>query len=133
MLSESELLLHAKKARELSYSPYSNFKVGCVIECNDGQLIYGSNIENASYGLSMCAERNALFSAYLKGYKKDDFIQMALVADSSIITTPCGACRQVIEELFNYDAPIYCFNLEGKVLKTNIKELLPFNFSKENL
>lgn len=133
MLNFDELFDKAKVARELSYSPYSNFKVGAVIECKDGTVIYGANIENASYGLSMCAERNALYSAYLRGYKKNDFLQMFLVSNSQIITTPCGACRQVICELFPENAPIYCANLEKKYIKTSIAELLPYSFGEGNL
>ena len=126
MLSFEELLLEAKKAREKAYAKYSSFKVGAVIECKDGKLIYGSNIENASYGLSMCAERNAIFQAHLLGYKKEDYLQLCIVSDSNDITSPCGACRQVLSELFNEEAPIYCANIQGKYLKTNIKELLPY-------
>lgn len=133
MLSIEQLINEAKKARELSYSPYSNFKVGAVIECKDGTLIYGANIENAAYGLCMCAERNAIFQAYLKGYRNDDYSQLCIVADSDEITSPCGSCRQVLSELFNPDAPIYCANLENKYIKTNIKELLPYGFGKGNL
>ena len=133
MLSFEELLLEAKKAREKAYTKYSSFKVGAVIECKDGKLIYGANIENASYGLSMCAERNAIFQAHLLGYKKEDYLQLCIVSDSNDITSPCGACRQVLSELFNEEAPIYCANIQGKYLKTNIKELLPYSFNGENL
>ena len=128
MLSFLELLSEAKKAREKAYAKYSSFKVGAVIECKDGKLI-----ENASYGLSMCAERNAIFQGYLLGYKKEDYLQLCIVSDSNDITSPCGACRQVLSELFNEEAPIYCANIQGKYLKTNIKELLPYSFSGENL
>lgn len=133
MLTFDELFIEAKKAREKAYANYSAFKVGAVIECKDGRLIYGANIENASYGLCMCAERNAIFQAHLLGYKKDDYLQLCIVADSKEVTTPCGACRQVLAELYSSSAPIYCCNLEKKYLKTTIKELLPYGFSEENL
>lgn len=130
---EQELLNHAKKARELSYSPYSNFSVGAAIEMKDGTVVYGANIENASYGLSMCAERNALFQAHLRGYKKEDMVQMALIASSNKLVSPCGACRQVLAELYPLDAPIIIATIEGAYLKTTAAELLPYAFDQENL
>ena len=78
MLSIEELMNEAKKAREKAYARYSGFKVGAVIECKDGKLIYGANIENSSYGLTMCAERNAIFQAYLLGYRKEDYVQLCI-------------------------------------------------------
>lgn len=133
MLSKEELFNEAKIARNKAYAPYSHFAVGAVIECKDGTLIYGANIENAAYGLSLCAERNAIFQAFLKGYRSGDYLQMAIVADSDIVTTPCGSCRQVLAELFDADVPFYCFDMEGKFLKTTVRELLPHGFNKENL
>lgn len=133
MLSVEELINEAKKARELAYARYSNFKVGAVIECKDGTLIYGANIENAAYGESLCAERNAIFQAYLKGYRKEDYLQLCIIADTEDITSPCGSCRQVLNELYSPTAPIYCCNLKGKYLKTTIKELLPYSFDEESL
>ena len=76
MLSIDELINEAKKAREKAYARYSGFKVGAVIECKDGKLIYGANIENSSYGLTMCAERNAIFQAYLLGYRKEEHLHV---------------------------------------------------------
>ena len=127
-----EIIELAKKARELSYSPYSNFKVGAVVITKDGYYL-GSNIENASYPLSMCAERNALYNAYMHECKKDDLLALAVIADTEEVCSPCGACRQVISELFPKDAPIYLANLKGKLLKTNIEELLPLAFNKDDL
>ena len=132
MLSFLELLSEAKKAREKAYAKYSSFKVGAVIECKDGKLIFGANIENASYGLSMCAERNAVFGAYCKGYRKEDIIGLALVADCSPIASPCGACRQVLSELVDLEMPIFLANKE-KVEKHTIGELLPMVFIGESL
>lgn len=133
MLSVEELINEAKKAREKAYARYSSFKVGAVIETKDGHIIYGANIENAAYGECVCAERNAIFQAYLKGYRKEDYLQMCVIADTDDITSPCGSCRQVLAELYSEEAPIYCCNLKGKYLKTTIKELLPFSFSGEDL
>ena len=129
-----ELLIEkAKEARALSYSPYSRFAVGAAVLTKDGQVFLGANIENSAYPLCMCAERNALYNAYMHGYKKDDFVALALTADTEGACSPCGACRQVISELFPSDAPIYMTNLKGVVVKTTITELLPYAFSEEDL
>ena len=132
-MTNEQLIAKAKEARELSYSPYSKFKVGAAVLTKDGKVFLGANIENSSYGLCMCAERNALYHAYLNGYKKDDIIALALIADTDEPTSPCGACRQVISELMNEDAPVIMANLKGAVKVTNPKELLPFAFSSEDL
>lgn len=132
-MSQKLLIEKAIEARELSYSPYSNFKVGAALLCKDGKVFYGTNIENASYPLCMCAERNAIYNAMMDGYKKDDFVAMALIADSDDPVAPCGACRQVMSELLNEDTPIYMANVKGEVVETTPKELLPFAFSSDAL
>ena len=132
-MTKEELIQKAKDARELSYSPYSHFAVGAAVILKDGRVFVGANIENSSYPLCMCAERNALYNAYLHGAKKEDFLMMALSADTLKPCSPCGACRQVISELFPKDAPILMTNLKGDVQETNIKELLPYAFSDEDL
>ena len=132
-MTKTELLEQAIKARELSYSPYSNFKVGAALLTEDGKVFLGANIENSSYPLCMCAERNALYNAYLHGVKKEDIAALALAADTDGPCSPCGACRQVISELFPKGAPIYMGNLKGDVQDTTIDELLPFAFSEEDL
>ncbi len=132
-MNKEELIAKAKEARELSYSPYSNFKVGAAILTKDGRVFLGANIENSSYPLCMCAERNAIYNAMLHGCKKNDFAALALTADTDGPCSPCGACRQVISELFPKDAPIYMSNLKGDVQETNADELLPFAFSEDDL
>lgn len=132
-METKQLIELAKEARKLSYSPYSNFAVGAVILTKDDKTFKGSNIENASYPLCMCAERNALYNAYMNGYKKEDLVSLTLVADTDKPCTPCGACRQVIAELFPKDAPINMANLKGEVLTMTIDELLPLSFSGEDL
>lgn len=132
-MDKQELLLKAKEARQLSYSPYSEFKVGAALLTKDGNVFLGSNIENSSYPLCMCAERNALYNAMMHGYKIDDFVALALCADTEQPASPCGACRQVISELFPSDAPIYLSNLKGDIKETTAAELLPFAFSKKDL
>jgi len=132
-METKQLIELAKEARKLSYSPYSNFAVGAVIFTKDGKIFKGSNIENASYPLCMCAERNAIYNAYMNGYKKEDLVSLTLVADTDTPCTPCGACRQVISELFPKNAPINMANMKGEVLTMTIEELLPLSFSGEDL
>lgn len=132
-MKKEELLIKAKEARELSQSPYSHFAVGAALLTKDGKVFKGANIENSSYPLCMCAERNALYHAMMNGYKKSDFVALALCADTDEPCSPCGACRQVISELFPMDAPIYMSNLKDEVKETNIQELLPFAFSEKDL
>ncbi|MCR4912119.1 MAG: cytidine deaminase [Bacilli bacterium] len=132
-MNKAELIKKAKDARGLSYSPYSHFAVGAAVLTKDGQVFEGANIENSAYPLCMCAERNALYNAYMHGYKKDDLVALALIADTDEPCSPCGACRQVISELFPKNAPIYMVSLNGKEKETNIEELLPFAFSGEDL
>ena len=127
------LIEKAKEARNLSYSPYSNFAVGAALLCKDGKVFIGTNVENSSYPLCMCAERNALYNAMMNGYKKDDFKALAIVADTPDVCSPCGACRQVISELFPRDGVIILANLKGAYQETNIDALLPFAFSGEDL
>ncbi len=132
-LSPEELLDKAKQARALSYSPYSHFAVGAALECADGSVFCGANIENASFPLSMCAERNAIYHALMRGKKKEDFVSLAIVADTDEPCSPCGACRQVLWELFPLDAPIYLGNLKNETKYVTAKELLPFAFRGEDL
>ena len=132
-METKQLIELAKEARKLSYSPYSNFAVGAVVLTKDGKIFKGSNIENASYPLCMCAERNAIYNAYMNGYKKNDLVSLAIVADTDTPCTPCGACRQVISELFPSKSPIYMANMKDEVIEMTIEELLPLSFSGEDL
>ena len=132
-MKNNELAKVAIEARNLSYSPYSKFKVGAALLCKDGKVFKGANVENSSYPLCMCAERNALYSAMMNGYKKEDFVALAIAAETDEPCSPCGACRQVISELFPKTAPIYMSNIKGDVKETNAEELLPFAFSSEDL
>ena len=132
-MTKEELVLKAKEARELSYSPYSHFAVGAVVETKDGEVFLGANVENSAYPLCMCAERNALYNAYMHGYTKEDLVALALIADTEKPCSPCGACRQVLSELFPDTAPIYMANMKGEIQESNVQELLPFAFSEEDL
>ena len=132
-MKPNELVKKAEEARKLSYSPYSHFAVGAALLTKDGQVFLGANIENSSYPLCMCAERNALYNAMMHGYKKEDLVALALIADTDEPCSPCGACRQVISELLPETAPIYMANMKGDLKETNAKELLPFAFSEKDL
>ena len=123
----------AYKARLNSYSPYSKFKVGAAILLYNGNIVVGTNVENASYGLANCAERSALFAAITQGSTKEDIKAMLIVADTDAPCSPCGACRQVISELMNRDADIVLTNLKNDIKELKVKDLLPFSFSKDDL
>ena len=116
-----------------SYSPYSKFKVGAAILLKNGQYIIGTNVENASYGLSNCAERSALFQAYSLGYRKFDILKIMIIGNTEQPVSPCGACRQVIHELLNKNTRIVLANLHGDIKITNPDELLPFAFQEGDL
>jgi len=122
---DEKLLDAAKKASENAYAPYSKFKVGAALKTKEGKIFSGCNVENASYGLTMCAERVTIFKAISEGYQ--DFSEMTLYVDSDILFTPCGACRQVIAE-FSCEMKITIVSRK-KTLETSIKELLPYGFS----
>lgn len=132
-MTKEELVCKAIEARDLSYSPYSKFAVGAAILTSDGEVYLGTNIENASYGLAMCAERNALYNAYCHGVTQEDIEALAIVADTKLPVSPCGACRQVISELFPSDKPIFLANLKGDIKETSVEELLPYSFDSEDL
>lgn len=127
-----EIVDLAFQAMEHAYAPYSNYHVGACIKTKDGHFIQGANIENASYGLSNCAERSAVFAAYSQGYRKEDIEALAIVSDGTKLAAPCGACRQVLVELLRQDTPIVLSNhLDEKI--TNIAELLPMSFTSEDV
>lgn len=120
----------AKLASEKAYSPYSGFRVGAAVLTKDGHIYSGCNIENASYSLTICAERVALFSAIADGH--DEIAALALYANSAKPTPPCGACRQVIRELAR-GALIIMASGKGELTARREEELLPESFDAANL
>lgn len=122
-----------KKAYDNSYAKYSHFQVGALLIMKDGSYVLGTNVENASYGLSNCAERTALFSAYAQGYRKDDILELVIMGKSENLIYPCGACRQVIIELMNKDALVTMVNLNKKYQTLTVKDLLPYAFEESDL
>ena len=133
MYSLDEKYELAVKARNNSYSPYSKFKVGAVCILKTGEYILGCNVENASYGLSNCAERSALFSLISLGYDPKDVIEIVIIGDSKKPISPCGACRQVISELLNKDTKVTLFNMNKDALELTVKDLLPYAFEAGDL
>jgi cytidine deaminase len=129
----NEIIEKAKEARNASYSPYSNFKVGCAILMKNGDYVLGCNVENSSYGLSICAERNAMFQMVSKGYKKDDAVAICIIGQTDTPISPCGACRQVMEELLPKNCRVILTNLKNDVKEMTIEELLPYSFSEDSL
>ncbi len=124
-----ELLSAAKAAQAHSYSPYSHFSVGAALLCRDGTIVTGCNIENASYGLTICAERVAIQSAVASGQR--DFIALAIVGAPLEPCMPCGACRQVMVE-FDINQ-LYFEGPNEQVISYKLDELLPYSFGPHNL
>ena len=121
-MTVDELFLLARHAREMAYAPYSRFKVGAALRASSGKVFCGCNVENLSFGLTVCAERAAVFAAVAAG--ETQFEVIAIVADSIQPVTPCGACRQVLAE-FSAGLRICSENLQGQRFEATIAELLP--------
>jgi cytidine deaminase len=120
----------AREARERAHAPYSRFRVGAALKTRTGEIVTGCNIENASYGLSMCAERVAVFKAVSEGLA--DFDAIAVVADSRRLTPPCGPCRQILWEYCG-DVLVHMTNTRGRSRTMRLRELLPMPFDGGHL
>ncbi len=126
-----QYILKAKEASKYAYAPYSNFSVGACLVCDD-DILLGSNVENSSYGLTMCAERNVLFQAYNKGYRKHQIKKLIIYNTSDTLIMPCGACLQVMVECMNEGCEIIVSNdVEYQIF--TLKQLLPYQFDWRNL
>ena len=130
MSEHDALIAAATKVRENAHAKFSNFKVGAALQSHSGKLFTGCNVENATYGLTLCAERVAIFKAISEGERRFDSI--AVVADTDTLTPPCGACRQIIWE-FCHDIPVVLANLKGKVEVLRMSQLFPKPFDSSNL
>lgn len=119
-----ELLELQKK----SYAPYSNFFVSAIVVMKDGKKFSGVNVENASYGATICAERSAIVSAISNGYTKGSFKELNLLISSGEIGMPCFMCRQVILEFFDANSIIRCYSLNGNFKEYRVDELCPYPF-----
>ena len=129
-VTAEQLVSAATDAMHRAVAPYSDFKVGAALETAGGDIVSGCNIENASYGLTMCAERVAIFKAVSEGVR--EFTRIAVVTDTEMLTPPCGACRQIIWE-FCGDVPVIMSNVKGDSREYRMSELLPEAFDGGNL
>lgn len=129
--TKERLIQAALEARDQAYVPYSKYKVGAALLTKEGKIIQGCNVENASYGLSNCAERTAIFKAISEGER--DFAGMAVAVYGKKAASPCGACRQVLREFFSPDTEIILVNEDGKGLVATMEQLLPGAFTGEDM
>ena len=130
MLKESELFLAAMTARLHAYAPWSHFRVGAAVQMASGSIYAGCNVENASFSLTCCAERVAIFQAIAAG--ETQLVGVVVITDTQPAASPCGACRQVLYE-FGPDAEILMADLEGIQRRARLRDLLPGGFGPEDL
>ncbi len=121
-----------KQLLQNSYAPYSNYKVACILKMKDGNIVRGVNVENASYGATICAERNAINAAITKGYKKGDFSKIYLMVSSDSYAMPCFVCRQTILEFFDMEDELILVTSKGEK-SYKIKDFITLPWGKEDL
>lgn len=134
MITISETVLQnlkdaARKAARVAHVPYSGFQVGAAVLHVDGVIRSGCNVENASYGLTNCAERTALFNAVTDGWQRSDFVTLLLYTPGDVCHSPCGACRQVMSEFLMPATPVYSTCDSGKTVEWTMESLLPDSFN----
>lgn len=129
-MTKQELCQKAVDMLKMAYVPYSRFPVGAALECDDGTVYTGCNIENAGYTPTNCAERTAVFKAVSEGHRK--FTRIAVAAATERFTAPCGVCRQVLQE-FAPDLEVILVNSRGETLDLTLRELLPYGFDNSYL
>ena len=121
------------KLLDRAYAPYSKFQVSAIIEMKDGKFIPGVNVENASYGATICAERNAITSAVAMGYKKGDFKNIYIMVSGDRLSMPCFMCRQVMIEFFDNDSKVILVGKNGEIKEYKISEICPYPFDEDDL
>lgn len=121
------------KLLDKAYAPYSKFHVACIVEMKDGKFIPGVNVENASYGATLCAERNAITTAISMGYTKGDFKKIYIMVSGNKLSSPCFMCRQVITEFFDKDCEVILVGKNGEVKNMLVSEICPYPFDSEDL
>lgn len=121
------------RLQENSYVPISKYRTSSIVVTKDGNIFDGVNVENPSFRDGLCAEQNAIVSACSKGYKKGDLSLLYVMTDGSTVSTPCFLCRQVINELFEEDSLVICYNKKGESKIFKVKDLCPFPFGEEDL
>jgi len=129
-MTDRKLISYATDVMANSYSPYSRFKVGAAVECTDGTVFAGCNIENAALGATMCAEAAAIASAVSSG--KRNFKRIAIISEGSAYCFPCGSCRQLLNE-FSPEIEILCARSDGRYVSYSLTSLLPMAFGKEQM
>lgn len=129
-MTKQELVLAASAMLDRAYCPYSHFAVGAALECSDGTVFTGCNVENAAYSPTICAERTAVAKAVSEGHR--DFVRIAIAGRAKDYCVPCGVCRQVLQE-FAPEIEILCTNGAGEVREFTLKELLPYGFGPDIL
>ena len=127
------MLENLKENLKNSYAPYSNFHVSSIVVMKDSKAFTGVNIENASFGATICAERVAITKAISKGYKKGDFKEIHIINDSGKKGMPCFICRQVFTEFFDKDTKIFVYDIEGDKDEYTLKDICPYPFDEEDL
>lgn len=131
MYNAKDLVQQSINAKSKAMPTYSNFHVGAALISKSGKIYLGANIENSSYGLTMCAERTAVFTALIDGER--EFEAIAIAGDSEEYISPCGACRQVLVEMCGKGLQVFMVNNKGEFKQNTMDELIPFSFSKEFL
>ena len=129
-MTQDELKAAAVAMLDRAYCPYSHFPVGAALECGDGTVFTGCNIENAAYGATICAERTAVAKAVSEGHR--DFVRIVIAGRSADFCVPCGTCRQVLRE-FAPHIEVICLNGAGEERTFTLEELLPYSFGPEHL
>ena len=129
-MTEQALCDMARSMLERAYCPYSHFAVGAALECDDGTVFTGCNIENAAYSPSICAERTAVAKAVSEGHRK--FTRIAVASSGEDYCVPCGVCRQVLEE-FSPEIQVLCVNGSGEYRSFSLQELFPHSFNSSSL
>ena len=129
-MADTNLVDLAIKASQKAYVPYSHFPIGAAVRTKDGKVFTGCNIENASFGLTNCGERTAIFKAVSEGFT--EFDEIAIYGTSEEPISPCGACRQVMAEFFEPSAQVTLISKSGKTLVTTVQDLLPYSFTNLN-
>ena len=124
-MTKQELCQKAVEMQNFAYVPYSHFPVGAALECSDGTVFTGCNVENAAYGSTICAERTAIVKAVSEGHR--DFVRIAIAGNSEDFCVPCGSCRQVMME-FAPEMEVICLNAAGESKTFALRELLPYGF-----
>lgn len=129
-MTKEELCQKAREMTKMAYAPYSNFRVGAALECSDGTVFTGCNIENAAYGPTNCAERTAVFKAVSEGYRS--FVRIAIAVETEQFCPPCGVCRQVLQE-FAPELEVILVNNRGETMELTLPQLLPYSFGGGNI